>query len=479
MRNLDLNCLKPVLFALAILGCTSTSSAEDATEELAVYCGVAAYNNPVFDSLVQLDFPFSVSRHQFSFFHPDTSDTNLYARIFAQIDLMDSTGIPFDSAATYFSVKVATRAEAGLEDVRLFNKLIMFVTPGEYSARLTVIDVVSKRKGEAFVGVVSAPAAESQELSLSDLALAYDIRYVGDNVGSANERLMKNGFEIIPNPVSVFSVEDTLIHLYAELYNVSYREDSVPSELKLTYKALTDDRKLYRHFGSRTSIKTGKSAVITELFDIRGWPAGGYRLQVEAADLATDNVDTAEVRFAIVSTPDLLLALKPVEVRDPYDTLSLKVQTQLAEYFIDPVEKQSLLRLSDRGKKSFLNQFWREWETERHKRQPGRGEILRRHNHANRLYSTNLDKNDGWWTDRGRIYMIYGPWDDEEDVPTPISGRPYMVWYYYLIRHGVEFVFVDESGGDQYYRLVHSTVEGEIYDQGWYDILRRPGTERE
>lgn len=474
-----MNCFKQVLVVLAILGCTLTASAEDVTVELAVYCGAVAYNNPVFDTLVQLDFPFSVSRHQFSFFRPDSSDTNLYARIFAQIDLMDSTGVPIDSAATYFSVMVATRAEAGLEDVRVFNKLVMFAAPGKYSARLTVIDVVSKRTGEAFVGNVTAPAIEKEELSLSDPALAYDIRYVGDIAATVNQRLVKNGFEITPNPISVFSVEDTLIHLYAELYNVSWDEASPQSELKLTYEALTDESRLYRQFGSRTSIKTGKSAVITELFDIRGWPVGGYRLQVEAADLATDKVDTAEVRFAIVSTPDLLRALKPVKVRDPYDTLSVKVQMHLAEYYIDPYEKATLTRLASQGKKSFLNQFWREWENERLQWQPNREEILRRYNYANQLYSANLGKTDGWWTDRGRIYMIYGLWDDEEDVPTPVSGRPYMIWYYYRIRHGVEFVFVDESGGDQYYRLVHSTMEGEIYDQRWYDLLRRPGTESE
>jgi GWxTD domain-containing protein len=151
----------------------------------------------------------------------------------------------------------------------------------------------------------------------------------------------------------------------------------------------------------------------------------------------------------------------------------------LAEYFLDPVEKTTLTRLAARGKKSFLNQFWREWQTERSQWQPDREDILRRYNYVNRLYSSNLDKTDGWWTDRGRIYMIYGPCDDEEDVPAPGSGRPYMVWYYYRIRHGVEFVFVDESGGDQYYRLVHSTLEGEIYNQSWYDLLRRPAAERD
>lgn len=471
--------LRPALIVLVILGCTLTASGEEEVDELAVYCGVVAYNNPVFDSLVQLDFPFSVSRHQFSFFRPDSSDTSLYARIFAQIDLIDSTGIPIDSAATYFSVRVATKTEAGLEDVRVFNKLVMFAAPGKYSARLTVIDVVSKRTGEAFVGEVLATVAEKRELSLSDLALAYDIRYVGDNASAVNERLVKNGFEITPNPISIFSVEDTLIHLYAELYNVAWDETSSPSALKFSFKALTDESRLYRHFGSHTSTKTGKSAVITELFDIRGWPVGGYRLQVEAADIATGKVATAAVRFAIVSTPDLLLALQPVPVRNVYDTLSLEVQAHLAEYFLDPFEKSSLSRLAAQGKKTFLRQFWQEWEISRSQWQPHQGEIIRRYNYANRKFSTNLDRDDGWWTDRGRIYMIYGPWDDDEDVPAPVSGRPYMIWYYYLIRHGVEFVFVDESGGDQYYRLVHSTVEGEIYDQGWHDRLRLPGTERE
>ncbi len=57
---------------------------------------------------------------------------------------------------------------------------------------------------------------------------------------------------------------------------------------------------------------------------------------------------------------------------------------------------------------------------------------------------------EGWKTDRGMIYILFGPPDEIQRGPFEINRKPYQVWEYYRI--GKQFVFRDETGfGD--YRL--------------------------
>ena len=145
--------IKRVLTALTIVFCLAVGlTAQEEKAPLTVYSGAVKYNNPAFDSVVLVEFPFVLNRHEFEFFQPDTTDPNYYARIFAQVILLNVEGQAIDSATTYFSVKVPTLEEARKEGLKLFNKLSLIIKPGIYSSRLTVIDAVSKKEGEFFNG---------------------------------------------------------------------------------------------------------------------------------------------------------------------------------------------------------------------------------------------------------------------------------------------------------------------------------------
>jgi GWxTD domain-containing protein len=456
-------------FGLLLL-LSAGAHAQESETGLTVYAGVVKYNNPEYDSVALVEFPFSVNRHEFEFYRPDSADTNLYARIFAQINLFDSSGLPIDSTNTIFSVRAATREEAEQKNYRLFNRLVLFAKPGSYSARLTAIDVVSKRKGEFFLGKFDVEPIEKERISLGGLCPAYSLRYVGEDTAGSNVRLTKNGFEIIANPLSVFSTNDSLIHLYGEVYNLAYSVD-VSSEYQLSFSAWDAKDDLFRDFGSMALTKPGGTAVMAESFDIKGWSPGAYRLQVVVLDQTTGGCDTAQVRFQIVSPEEIRLAVSRTKESDPYDTLSLKVKVNLVTYLLTPDQKAMLDRLNDNGKLNFLDQYWREHDDKPSTKViENRLELIERYVYCNRRFSTNADKTDGWATPRGRIYMTYGPCDELDDRLAPLLGNPYQIWYYRGVKEGKFFVFEDWTGtGD--YRLVHSNVHGEIYSQDWQDRI--------
>lgn len=75
----------------------------------------------------------------------------------------------------------------------------------------------------------------------------------------------------------------------------------------------------------------------------------------------------------------------------------------------------------------------------------------------------------GYKTDRGRVYLAYGPPDDEIKVVNEKDARPYEIWTYYELA-GVtneRFLFYQPGLLRNEMYLLHSTVDGEIQTAQW------------
>jgi len=69
------------------------------------------------------------------------------------------------------------------------------------------------------------------------------------------------------------------------------------------------------------------------------------------------------------------------------------------------------------------------------------------------------------------VFIVYGPPDEYDRHPSEVDSKPYEVWYYHGIQGGVEFVFVDRTGFQEYI-LVHSTHRNELRDDAWRSQIR-------
>ena len=157
------------------------------------------------------------------------------------------------------------------------------------------------------------------------------------------------------------------------------------------------------------------------------------------------------------------------EMESPYK----KWLTEEVPYIITPEERAAFKKLStDEEREQFIEQFW-----ERRNPNPGspenefKEEYYRRIAYANEHYASGVP---GWKTDRGRIYIMYGPPDEIDSHPTggtyiPRPGElPYMGpgvsggmttypfedWRYrYIdgIGTNVELEFVDPTGPGDYH----------------------------
>ncbi|HOP07019.1 MAG TPA: GWxTD domain-containing protein [candidate division Zixibacteria bacterium] len=455
------------IWLAVVIGVMTTMAvmAEDDPNKMTVYAGATAYPNPNLDSVVLVEFPFSIKRHELEFFHTEEDKDQLESRVLALVRIANPMGQAIDSAYTYFSVRVNSTEEAKIEGIRLFNKINMLLPPGTYSARVTVIDAVSRRKGDYLIDYIYVPPPKTT-VTIGGPQWAYSIHYVGDSTSNLNPRLIKNGYEVIPNPKSIYGTDDTTAYVYAEVYGLTVPEaDSGRYLLQLT--VLDEDREVYRELGGRSGAKPGASLVITEPIDISDWPDALYWLRLSVLDMDNNRADTTVSPFRIVSPEKLLAAYNEEPSFGAYDRLLPEERIRSANYLLTPDQKRTLNNLSWVGKRNFMDQFW----TERERGQgpdemPMREQMAERYLYCNQYFSTNPEMDDGWLSSRGRIYMIYGQYDDLVDVQAPQVADPYQIWYYYDIEQGHYFIFEDPYG-DGDYKLVHSNVTTEVHSDEW------------
>jgi GWxTD domain-containing protein len=463
--------LRSILIAVAVIGAAVVPVwAWDDPNRLTVYGGVTVYPNPELDTVVLVEFPFSLKREELEFYRVEGGDGIMESRVLALVRVLGGLGTAVDSAYTYFVVRATSPEDASTKGIRIFNKLSLLLRPGSYTAQLTVVDAISRRKGEYPIDLVDAQKAPSGRISLSGTQWAYGADFVGDQAAGVNMRLVRNGFLVLPNPKSVYGISDSVACFYTEVYNLAGGSEGA-GEYQLEFAVLNESRQQHAHLGTKKAVKAGVTAVIAECFDIKGWPTGLYWLKIAATDLDAKTADTALEPFRIISPDELFASLAATNPELIYDTMSLETRLHMVQYLLTPEQSRSLSQLSDEGKERFLEQYWAEQERQRSDFEKSfRLEIIERFLDCNRYFSTYTEAGNGWLTARGRIYMLYGPYEAIDDIQAPLVGNAYQIWYYFSISEGRYFIFEDIHG-DNDYRLVHSNVKTEIHSKEWQQLI--------
>lgn len=96
---------------------------------------------------------------------------------------------------------------------------------------------------------------------------------------------------------------------------------------------------------------------------------------------------------------------------------------------------------------------------------------------VNRLF--NLGGRTGYETERGRVYLQYGPPTERLTVYQEAGSRPYEIWRYDTLpkdEKGGRFLFFQPGGLLEDFLLLHSTAAGEQRNRSWRVGLYPQGT---
>jgi GWxTD domain-containing protein len=366
---------------------------------------------------------------------------------------------------------------AGLAPGQYFvHQVRTAVAPGEYELHVR-IPGDSARQALRLQRDVLVPAFDDASLvGLSDITLATSITQSDDAQGL----FYKNGLDIRPNPNQLYGRALGEVYYYAEAYNTDNLAGESGQYTLLAYVAEANRPQPLPDLQKRTQREARSPDVLVGAFDISDLPSGSYFLRL--ALLNDDNeAEVEQARKFFVYNP-------AIQREAP---AAMEVSFETSQYASMPEEEveQSLKHIdliaTDRERRRanniqdldeqrrFLMTFWQ-------KRDPNpstasnefREQFYERLQYANQRYSNSF--REGWQSDRGRVYIKYGPPAQRDPHLYDTDALPHEIWQYNNIpgEGQATFVFADRDGfGD--FELIHSTVAGERRSPDWRSMIRR------
>ena len=354
---------------------------------------------------------------------------------------------------------------------QLLVGMLGFVIPaGEYSCEFTASDFNKPEMFKEIKELLKITPYLNSGLGISDIQLASKMIQGSENTSSI---FYKNTYEVVPIPNLVFGKSQPVAFFYTEIYNL--QSQLLKSEfIKMRMMLYNSKGKLIKEKSKNLSRNSNTRVEVGSQI-LSNFPTDSYTFVIALIDsLSSTGISTAKKFF--VYNPDIVVA-------DTFETSTTAVLSStfgsMSEEEIDDLfEKSRYLatkteidkyeRLSNvEGKREFMFEFWKLKE-ETFGTAQGNNEFyrtyLQRVNLCNQRYST-MGK-QGWKTDRGRVYLLYGEPTEIERYPNQLESRPYEIWQYTEIEGGVYFVFGDLTGFSDY-TLIHSTKRGELRDDNW------------
>ena len=323
------------------------------------------------------------------------------------------------------------------------DQISFVLDPGDYKLVMKLIDAESKKMSSQERTFEVTPFEEAK-LAISDIEFA---RYVVPD--TSESRFVKNGRKVIPSVSRVYGIENQDLYLYYEIYHLNTKKKKKTGTFDVLYQIRNNWGKLGLSYET-TIDKPGESSAQSLKLNLSRLKQGPHTLKIEVKDNDSGHKVEATGEFTI-QWSDLFL------VEHDFDLLVDQLryiarEDQIRELKNAPEEKRE--------------ELWREfWENK--DPTPGtpqnelKKEYYRRIRYANENFS-NFGQN-GWKSDMGAIYIIYGPPSEIERHPYEFTSKPYEIWWYYAINR--KFLFVDENGfGD--YRLYYP----DWYDEGLHRI---------
>jgi len=360
---------------------------------------------------------------------------------------------------------------------KLLSKLIgqqnFTLSSGSYKIILIGYDKNNVSSSDSSDYELIIPQYEPEKTDMSSLQLSTGIEKSNDK----NSIFYKNGLEVTPNPNLLFGGNLNKIFYYLEIYNIEkeFSSDSVffiTQLIDLSGNIVESSQK--KEMGR-------KSAFVEFGFHIAdSLQTGSYVFKVMLVNILTGNKIIREKKFYVYNAvlsqetglTDDLGFMQSEFVNKPVESLDDEFEKII--YIRSAKETEEYKKLNTvEDKRKFLYAFWKKKDTNPvTPKFELREEYFKRVSEANKKYKQGFA--DGWKSDRGRIFILYGPPDDIERHFMEANVKNYEIWTYEYIEGGTEAIFAETStSGEGIYYLVHSTLRNEYEDPNWYVKLKK------
>jgi GWxTD domain-containing protein len=379
----------------------------------------------------------------------------------------DSAIIAFDKY-NLLSPELASSSDAKPD---FMDQQRIAASEGIYSLELSITDKNSSEQGVSIKQPITVRFAEDR-ITISDIELVESYRK-----SDAGGKFSKSGYEVLPFVSSFYHEGIKGISFYAEIYNA--KKYLGEEDFLISYKIFNDGNKSTAN--DLVFYKKQKAQDVNILLasiPIDNLTSGNYNIGIEVRDKKNQLVAHKSLFFQR-SNP----LRQPIAVNDDYATINTE-NTFVANYtnvdslkmYLDclyPISSVNERNIADnqisiknvKSMQQFLYYFWskRDNIAPEQKWYVYKAEVEK----TNAAYSTHNKK--GYETDRGRVYLQYGPPNSMERDDMSTDSYPYEIWHYYTVgtQSNRKFVFYSRERSSNNYELLHSDVTGEVYMADW------------
>ncbi|NUO18148.1 GWxTD domain-containing protein [bacterium] len=352
-----------------------------------------------------------------------------------------------------------TESHSGGAYFPYISRYLLF--PGSYDLTIELVQDSADNYDWTEIGL-EVPYVSAQA-SLSGIALGAELAFA-----AGPSAFTRNGLRFVPNPSGFYGAELPMLYYYLECYGLDTLgpvEDSIMVQRRVIDGETGQDAK---QPSLRKYARPGESLVIADGFPAYTLRTGTYILSIQV-EVPNQAAREAMKKFYVYRREDTDFLSADVGNRASsminynseggiLETIDPDSALELLHYLLTRQEMRRARDMDSEGKRKFIADFWK-------RRGPEEADAANVHYsrvaEANRRYS--FLNREGWRTDRGRVFILYGEPDFVDRRYADAAGLDHEIWHYDKIEGGVLFIFVDQAGfGDL--TLVHSTKRGEIYN---------------
>lgn len=310
----------------------------------------------------------------------------------------------------------------------LINQLVLSLYSGRYKLRIALIDRNSGSVLELEKDF-KIPSRTLKKILFSDVEF---IRHLSDpqdpnSDSTEGTRFNKRGKTVIPSVSRSYGDTDPTLIFYYEIYGGPEK----PKPYLLSYE-INNLTQAFFHQETTTVMLGSQTFSVFDSLSLENFPSGYYSLKV--ALLEEDQVRAKIERPFQIDWSYLNL------LKNDY----LKAIEQL-RYVASSDEMKKLKEVPEEERLQRWLKFWKSKDPD-----PNTPENKLKDEYYRRLKYVSLNfalpTREGWETDMGMVYMVYGHPDEVEKHPFDREVRAFQRWHYY--REHLVFLFIDRGDGE-------------------------------
>jgi len=356
--------------------------------------------------------------------------------------------------------------------------------PGTYAVDIHFTDELKKESEYRFTDSIIVNGIGLHP-ALSDIQLV-DTSIISDK----EDVFQRNGTLQLPLCSNFLDERRKTLRYYAELYQPQPNDNN-----QLIVKTFISKKEMdyaVNHLIRTDTPEYTTVALLKNEFSLKTLPSGNYYLNILVENMQHEKITSKSLFFQVLNAhpeqPEMVKSDTTGKIGDaPKDSYINLNSTFLGKYkpeqirailkmlvpVADPTEKTNingfLKRPDDIYSRYFIYNFW----LKRNKLRPDAAwkayaDMVKE---VNKLFGSSLLT--GYESERGIVYLKYGPPTERVIVNNESNALPYEVWQYNSLPNATNAVFLFYKPGliTNDYRLLHSTVTGELKNRNWRTSL--------